>query len=99
MRRNLVGRSEVSAITQTPASAPVALVTTPPMSSLSTATRTGCCARSAMDPVKSTAARTTTVMAKTRIFIGYLGGSVRHGVGFHFDWSASFLNDVLVMNG
>src|SRR5918992_682241 len=35
MRANLVGRSVVSAITQTPASAPFALVTTPPMSSLS----------------------------------------------------------------
>src|SRR6266508_4798581 len=35
---NLVGRSLVSAITQTPASGPLAPVTTPPMSSLSMAT-------------------------------------------------------------
>src|SRR4051794_4885441 len=33
MRANLVGRSAVSAITQTPASGPLGLVTTPPMSS------------------------------------------------------------------
>jgi hypothetical protein len=39
---NLVGRSVVSAITQTPASGPLALVTTPPMSSLSMRTAALC---------------------------------------------------------
>src|SRR5205823_5156400 len=43
MRMNFVGRSVVSAITQTPASGPFAPVTTPPMSSLSMATAV--CAR------------------------------------------------------
>ncbi len=43
---NLVGRSVVSAITQTPGSGPFALVTTPPMSSLpiETASPVDCCA-------------------------------------------------------
>src|SRR5215831_1447154 len=43
---NFAGRSVVSAITQTPASGPFALVTTPPMSSLSIATVAApfCCA-------------------------------------------------------
>src|SRR5256885_5481879 len=40
---NLVGSSVVSAITQTPASGPLLLVTTPPMSSLSAATVGGAC--------------------------------------------------------
>src|SRR6185503_2598821 len=50
---NLVGRSEVSAITQTPASGPDAPVTTPPRSSLSIATvAAGCWPRIDVAEVK-----------------------------------------------
>ena len=42
MRTNFVGSSEVSAMTQTPASGPFALVTVPPISSPSIATRWSC---------------------------------------------------------
>ena len=41
LRANRVGSSVVSAITQTPASGPLALVTTPPMSSASMGTGLG----------------------------------------------------------
>src|SRR5262245_53567211 len=98
MRRNFVGRSDVSAISQTPASGPAVLVTTPPISSASTATRAAagraaCCARRAIEPAKTDVAVTRTTPASVRMFMAYLGGSVWHGVGFHFDWSFSFLND------
>ena len=39
MRTNFVGRSEVSAMTQTPASGPAGPVTAPPMSSAPTCTK------------------------------------------------------------
>src|ERR1700738_2370471 len=46
MRANLVGRSVVSAITQTPASGPAALTTVPPISVAPTVTV--CCAQTAV---------------------------------------------------
>ena len=58
MRANRVGRSVVSAITQTPASGPLGPVTTPPMSSLSidTVALAGCWApSSSTEPVQTAA--------------------------------------------
>src|SRR5581483_2796658 len=65
MRANLVGRSVVSAITQTPASGPLAPLTTPPMSfspTLSDAARC-CCWASAGAPNASASA----AMARNRM--------------------------------
>src|SRR5262245_40772986 len=61
MRANFVGSSVVSAITQTPASGPFALVTTPPMSSGSIATVAPllCWAMAAENQAISTAAATS----------------------------------------
>src|ERR1700730_1075414 len=53
MRANLVGRSVVSAITQTPASGPAALTTVPPISVAPTVTV--CCAQTAVGIALGTA--------------------------------------------
>ncbi len=55
--RYLVGRSVVSAITQTPASGPLALVTTPPMSLPLTATRIAAACAAALAPLGAASMR------------------------------------------
>src|SRR3954469_7784470 len=60
MRANLVGRSVVSAMTQTPASGPLAPLTTPPISfspTLTDAARCCCCALAAPAKASATAAK------------------------------------------
>src|SRR6188508_1906749 len=66
MRVNLVGRSVVSAMTHTPASGPLAPVTTPPMSSGSMDTARACCAATHVNEPQTNPAKTNATMGRFR---------------------------------
>src|SRR5262249_43923628 len=76
---NLVGRSVVSAITQTPASGPLALVTMPPRSLSPTVTPTGalCCALTCVDEDKSSAPSATAATLSNRLVPRFMVRSSR----------------------
>ena len=71
-----MGRSVVSAITQTPASGPFALVTTPPMSSLSMGTVESCWLPSSTGNTVSHAAIPEAVNIKANTFMFFIAISL-----------------------
>src|SRR6266478_1459391 len=79
---NLVGRSVVSAITQTPASGPFVLVTTPPISSLSMRTTVSCWLLSWRGHEAKKAAIPTATIPKDNSLLVFMTCSFRR---FHFD--------------
>jgi hypothetical protein len=84
IRANFVGSSVVSAITQTPASGPLALFTTPPMSSSSIAgacASAGACNRAAKASSASAAAKPVRGHSE-RSIISSFGIRVRKGSRF-----------------
>src|SRR5207247_1932193 len=83
---NFVPSSVVSAMTQTPASGPFVLVTTPPMSSASICTAAGgaCCVDGRVTgQAANTAARPTTAAPEyTNLFVTIAGSPRGSGQGF-----------------
>ncbi|MBA3585106.1 MAG: hypothetical protein H0W36_11375 [Gemmatimonadetes bacterium] len=66
---NFVGRSEVSAITHTPASGPLAPVTTPAMSSRSIVVSPGTSCAPRVQPAQSSAEAATVTTAKSAFVV------------------------------
>ena len=79
---NRVGRSVVSAITQTPASGPFALVTTPPISSLSMLTDVPCWLLSWLGHEARKAAMPTATIPKYTSFLVIMSRSFGVDVRF-----------------
>src|SRR5215469_12737329 len=94
MRTNFVDKSVVSAITQTPASGPLALVTIPPISSLSILGGADAAARTRVNELVSNIVRpkaSTTPYRTLFVFILANSPSDSATLGFHLSDPASNL--------